>query len=705
MSVLRHWILAAATILMLLACSPTTKQNEGQWDQVGRAIGETRHSSLDTINRDNVSRLGLAWMFTDFTVRGRVHRGNQATPILVGRTLIFTGPWSVVYAVDAVSGAEKWRYDPDVDGAWARKTCCDVNNKGVAFKGGRLFVGTVDGFLDAIDAKTGERLWRADTLTDRKRSYSVTGAPRVAGDLVVIGNGGGDMDARGYVSAYNWETGKLAWRFWTVPGKPTLGEEHPELSVARKTWGKDSRWDLGGGGTVYDGMVYDPETGIIFVGTSNGVPHPSWLRDPSEGDNLFLSSILAIDAGSGKLEWYYQTTPADSWDFGSTQNMILTELEIGRKHRKVIMQAPKNGFFYVLDRLTGELLAAKPYTCVNWATHIDMKTGRPVLNKALDYRKSPKVIWPSVSGGHNWQPMAYNPETKLVYIPALEAPMKYVGYDQVKYKPGSLNEGKGPPLMPPFEAADEPLVRGQPKPRYESVLKAWDPVTNTVKWASKAQTWWSGGVLTTSGGLVIQGTVDGILTVYDAANGKVLKKIQTGVAILAPPMTYMIDGVQYVAVLGGLGGSESAYFPDGAAAHHFENRESLFVFRLDGRSVPLPQQRANLPQEALPPLGQADPATLARGADLFYHNCARCHSYRGASGAYPNLWNMAPATHDGFDQILLEGAFSYAGMAPFKDILSKGDARAIHTWLIADRHRMEVEHKTRAGLSRFNDIK
>ena len=696
--------LAAVALLgMLTSCGGGSGNTD--WKFVGGSVLEERHSPLSKINVNNVDDLGLAWKFEDFEMRGRVHRGNQGTPLVVDRTMYFTGPWSVVYAVDAVTGEEKWRYNPEVEGAWARKTCCDVNNKGVAYQDGLIYVGVVDGFLDAIDANTGKRVWRVDTLADRSRSYSVTGAPRIAGKNIVIGNGGADMDARGYITAYNLKTGAQAWRFWTVPGDPKNPDEHPEMAEARKTWGDESRWDLGGGGTVYDGMVYDPELNIIYAGTSNGVPHPSWLRDPSGGDNLYLSSILAINADSGELKWHYQSTPADSWDFGATQNMILTDLEIEGKTRKVIMQAPKNGFFYVHDRATGELLSAEAYTTVNWATHIDMATGRPVLNPDVDYQTSPKVIWPSVSGGHNWQPMAFSPDSGLVYIPVLEAPMKYVGYDGVTYQPGSLNEGKGPPLMPPFEAEDEPLVRGQPKPRYESVLKAWDPIKQEEVWSSKPQAWWSGGILSTAGGLIFQGTIDGALTVYDANSGKVLKTIETGLAILAPPMSYEIDGEQYIAVLGGLGGSESAYYPDGAAAHKYENKEALFVFKLDGSTVSFPPLRLPEDKQPLPLQNVTNAAVLSRGADLFYENCARCHAYRGAPGGYPNLWNMSKAGHENFNAALLEGAYAYGGMAAFKDILSEPDAAAIHAYIIADRNNMEKESKTGEPVSRFNDIK
>lgn len=687
-------MLAGLSILALAACQSETPQSNGtntEWLAVGNGVGETRYSDLSDINADNIDRLGLAWMFRDFVVRGRVHRGNQGTPLVIGRNMYFTGPWSVVYAVDATTGESVWKYDPGAAGAWARNACCDVNNKGVAVTGDKLIVGVVDGYLDALDIETGERLWRADTLIDRTRAYTVTGAPRIAGDVVVIGNGGADMGTRGYFSAYSIETGELAWRFFVVPGDPALGDEHAELTAARETWGDDARWDLGLGGNPYDGMVYDPDLDLIYVGTSNGVPHPTWLRDPTNlGENLYLSSILAVEAKTGRLRWHYQTTPSDDWDFGSTQNLILADLEIDGAPRKVVMQAPKNGFFYVIDRVTGELLSAEPFTTVTWASHVDMDTGKPVVDKSLSYEDGPKIVWPSVSGGHNWQPMAFNKENKLVYIPVLEAPMKYLGFDSVEYQPGSINEGKGPPLMPPFDAEDAPLLEGQPEVVEHSMMKAWDPVAQKTVWSSEPQSWWSGGVLAV-GELIVQGTVDGLITVFDANSGKILKQIQTGVAILAPPMTYRIDGVQYIAVLAGLGGSESAYFPRASAAQKYQNPETLFVFKLDGGDIPMPPPLVEPEIQPLPEPREIDAETLATAEAQYFHHCARCHSWRGSEGAYPNLWNMTPAGHASFNAAVLDGAFSFAGMAPFADVLSKEEVDAIYAYIVNDTLAMQTE--------------
>lgn len=684
--------------------SPVAEQSSLEWTKNGFGDMEQRFAPVSQISAENIDELGLAWKYDDFVVRGRVHRGNQGTPLVVDGVMYFTGPWSVLYAVDAKTGEELWVYDPDAEGAWARKACCDVNNKGVAYEDGVLYLGVVDGHLDAIDAATGERIWRTESIPDRSRSYTVTGAPRIAGDNIVIGAGGGDLDVRGFFAAFDKKTGEQSWIFYTVPAAPELGDETPAITLARETWGDDARWDIGLGGAVYDSIVYDPELNLVYAGVGNGVPHPTWLRDPTyQGDNLFLSAIVAVDADTGELKWHYQTTPADDWDFGATQNMILADLEFDGEPRKVLMQAPKNGFFYVIDRETGELLSAEPFTTVTWASHVDMETGRPVLIDDLKYEDSPKVIWPSVSGGHNWQPMAYSPKTELVYIPVLEAPMKYVGYDGVEYQPASLNEGKGPPLMPPFDPSDADLVEGQPEPTVHSVLKAWDPVKQETVWQSEYQPWWSGGVLVTEGDLIFQGAPDGLFRVYEATTGELLKTIDTGIAILAPPMTYTIDGEQYVAVLGGLGGSESAYFPDKAAAHLYENPETLFVFKLGGDDVELPPARVEPEKQPVPEPVEVSADVFDRGAELFYHNCARCHSYRGSPGAYPNLWNMSPTSHDSFMGTLMEGDFAYAGMASFADVLSMDDAEAIHAFLINDRVAMAEEGDQATG-TRFQDV-
>ncbi|MBW8296335.1 MAG: PQQ-dependent dehydrogenase, methanol/ethanol family [Sphingopyxis sp.] len=680
MSGVSKLLLASAMLLGLAACWGEADRNGNAW------MRETAHYyPASDITPANVDELGTAWEFTDFVVRGSTHRGVQATPVVVDGVMYVSGPWSVVYALDAKTGKQIWQYDPDVDGQHARRTCCDVVNRGVAVDDGVVYVATLDGYLVGIDAKTGRENWKTDTITDRTRSYAITGAPRVAGGNVVIGNGGAEMGVRGYASAFDKKTGKLAWRFFIVPGDPEAGpDEHPEVTEARATWDAKSRWDLGGGGTAWDSIVYDPDTNTVYIGTGNGSPHPIWLRSPAGGDNLYLSSILALDADSGRKKWHYQTTPSDSWDYTATQNMILADIEFDGKPRKVIMQAPKNGFFYVIDRVSGELLSAEKYTTVTWADRVDLKTGRPVITAQSNFSDGPKLIWPSQAGGHNWPPMAYNAEEGLVYIPVLEAPMTFEMHDKQDYRPFSIIQGVGgsfPALADPNDPALVKLVQGQPEPKFEQVLKAWNPKTGKIEWTSKVMPFWSGGVMTTSSGLVVQGSSDGHLTFYDAKSGAVLHRINIGTGIMAAPMAYEVDGTQYIAVAAGFGGAFNSFFMEGWAAKTRENNARLLVFKLGGEKVRLAGPRPTRPLTAAPVKFRGNAAQVERGATLYVQNCARCHAGPEESGSYPNLWKMTPETHEAFNDIVLGGAFAYAGMASFSDVLSPTDARDIHAFL------------------------
>ena len=392
-------------LLLITGCSPENavvqagavdrarllniESESGSWLTPGRDFGKTHYSPLENINRDNVSKLGFAWEFDT-----RTQRGLEATPQIVDGVLYASGVWGSVYAVDARSGAEIWRFNPKVDGQWGRYACCDVVNRGVSVWQGRVYVAALDGRVFALNASDGEVVWVAESIDDQSRAYTVTGATQVAGDVVVIGNGGADFDGRGYITAFDLETGERRWRFYTVPGDPLLPFEHPELEWASKTWDPDSRWDAGGGGNVYDAMVYDPELNLLYVGTGNAALYNQSERSPAGGDNLFLASVLALNPDTGRLVWHYQQVPGESWDYNATQHMILADIELYGLQRKVLMQAPKNGFFYVLDRETGELLSAKPYATVNWASRVDPETGRPEISEQSDYTTGPKLIYP-----------------------------------------------------------------------------------------------------------------------------------------------------------------------------------------------------------------------------------------------------------------------------------------------------------------------
>ncbi|MDB6092420.1 MAG: PQQ-dependent dehydrogenase, methanol/ethanol family [Gammaproteobacteria bacterium] len=669
------------------------------WPMYGGTSSEERFSPLTRINKENVSQLGLAWSFNDFVVRGRTHRGNEASAIVVEGVMYFSGPWSVAYAVDAKTGKLLWKYDPGVDGQWARRACCDAVNRGVAVWKGLVYVASLDGFLIALDASTGKEKWRADTFTDRvSMNYASTGAPRIAGHNVVIGNGGAEMGARGYVSAYDLQSGRLAWRFFTVPGDPAKGpDESPDITLARKTWSTQSRWDLGGGGTAWDSMVYDPELNLLYVGVGNGCPHPGWIRSPGGGDNLFLASIVAVEADTGRMRWYYQTTPGDSWDYTATQNIVLADLSLEGRVRKVLMQAPKNGFFYVLDRVTGKLISAEKYTTVTWADSVDPRSGRPRISPQADYSQGPKVIWPSQAGGHDWMPMSYSLQTHLVYIPVMETPMLFdsVPAASVTFRSGANNEGDRVAFV--GDAVDPALLRGQPHPVMQNRLEAWDPVSQKVRWSSPPMPLWSGGTLATAGGLVFQGSSDGAFVAYDAASGEVLKRIETGTAIMAGPISYEIDGTQYVAVLANFGGAMTAigYLP-GTAPNKYQNNERLLVFRLGGAAVPLPPARVPATHFPLPAAITSDEKVLKRGEAVF-ERCAACHGFRGRLNGYPDLWNLPPETHQNFEAIVLKGAYRYAGMPAFDDVLSAQDVRAVHAFIVADS--IELRAKAAAAAS------
>ena len=509
-----------------------------EWVSYGRDYAETHHSPLTHIDTTNVSRLKLAWS-TEVGSDGKV----ETTPLVWDGMLYGTSTWSVVYAIDARTGALKWKWDPGlVKGGPAMggaRFCCGPVNRGVAIYQGRVFVGLLDGRLVALDAKTGAVVWSVQTVP-AGTDYSITGAPRVVKGRVIIGNGGGEYGVRGYLTAYDADTGKQAWRWYVVPGDPSKGVEDRSMEMAVRTW-RGEWWKFGGGGTPWDGIAYDPELDLVYVGTGNGSPWSRDHRSQGFGDNLYLSSIVALRGSTGEYVWHYQTTPGDDWDYNSAQPMILANLTIGGRERKVLMQAPKNGFFYVLDRATGAFISAAPYAKVTWATHIDPKTGRPVETPEARYGKKPARLSPSPIGAHHWPPMAYHPATGLVYFPGQETSSVFHNVDEFEFKPGQWNTGT---RLGASAAKLEPV----PMPEIRSFLVAWDPVAQTERWRNDFRP--AGGVLSTAGNLIFVGDAGGKLYAFDPATGKALweHEMLPGVAT---PVTYMIDGKQYVAVLAG----------------------------------------------------------------------------------------------------------------------------------------------------------
>ena len=654
----------------------------GEWLTYGRTYQEQRYSPLDQINADNVDELGLAWYYDLDT-----DRGQEATPIVVDGVMYMSTAWSKVKAIDAASGELLWSYDPEVPGQKAVEVCCDVVNRGVAVWKGRVYVGTLDGRLIAIDAATGKADWEVQT-TEPDLPYSITGAPRAYNDKVVIGNGGAEFGVRGYVTAYDAATGVEVWRFYTVPGDPSQPFESDAMEVAATTWSGEW-WKYGGGGTAWDALVYDPEFNFLYIGVGNGAPWNRSIRSPDGGDNLFLSSIVAVDADSGEYKWHYQTTPGDTWDYTATQPLMLAELTIDGEQRKVIMQAPKNGFFYVLDRQTGELISAEPFATVTWASGIDMETGRPrVVPEARYSGPAPTFVAPGPAGAHSWQPMAYNPDAGLVYIPVQDAAFPYI--EDPEYLATGLGFNTGVDFNSGSMPQD-PAIKEQIFSTIKAHLLAWDPVTQSEAWRVEYPGPSNGGVLTTAGNLVVQGTASGDVAIYRADNGEKLWSHHAQTGVLAGPVSYEIDGVQYIAVAAGWGGV-FALAPGeiGLMSGRLGNKSRILAYRLGG-DVELPPTTAPAPLVFNPPEATADDETVARGKFLYHRHCVVCHGDAAISGGLLPDLRASPALHgDLWHSIVLDGALTERGMVSYAAEVSRDDSEAIRAYIIARAHESKA---------------
>ncbi len=670
------WILCALGGSRLYA-DPITWQRitqadaePGSWLTHGRTYGEQRFSPLDQISTANIDKLGLAWSFATGT-----KRGIEATPLVADGVIYITTSWSRVHALDAKTGRLLWSHDPKVPGSAGRKPCCDVVNRGAALWGDKLYFGTIDGRLVALNRSDGSLAWETVTV-DQSKSYSITGAPRVVKGKVIIGNGGADLGVRGYFSAYDAETGDMVWRFYTVPGDPSLPFEHPELEMAAQTWSKNSLWETGLGGTVWDSMAYDAELDLLYVGVGNSTPYNREVRSPGGGDNLFLTSILAVDPDDGRLAWHYQTTPAENWDYTATQHMVLADLTLDGKPRKVLMQAPKNGFFYVLDRATGELLSADNYVPVTWASGIDMKTGRPIETGA-DWHGSQVSVRPGPGGGHNWQPMSFHPGTGLVYIPVDLNQYTFMADKAFKFEPGWWNTGEDFPSLVKALAELPSLVVNPP-----SRLLAWDPVRHQPAWQVDHAAFKSAGVLSTAGGLVLQGT-GGEFVAYAADSGERLWASRVGVGIMAPPISYAVDGEQYVAVMAGLGGGSLAITPVA-----IENDGRLLVYKLGGKT-PMPAYQPKRYAEVYLPQMTFDQETVREGRDLYSRYCLLCHGIDAVSGGVlPDLRYAGKEAHEAWEAIVIGGLYQAKGMASFADLINMDEAQKIHAFVVSEARKI-----------------
>ena len=645
----------------------------GQWMSYGGTYSEQRFSALKAVNRDTVKTLGLSW-FADYDTNLQ----QTGTPLYIDGVIYVSTAWSKVYAFDAKTGRTLWQYNPKVPGEWAAKVCCGLVNRGIAAFNGRIYVGTLDARLVAIDAKTGKEAWSTVTLDEANRNdplqrYSITMAPRVIKGKVVIGASGGEFGVRGWIAAYDAGTGKQAWRFFTVPGDPNKPQENDALTKAAATWPRTGDWwKIGGGGTVWDAAVYDPKTDLLYFGTGNGTPWNDDHRDPKGGDNLYLASIIALRPDTGEYVWHYQETPADTWDYDAVSPMMTADVTIDGAERHVLMQPSKNGIFYMLDAATGKLLRAAPFTSVNWTKGIDMKTGRPVVVKEARYHDKPWNLQPGVQGGHGWHANAFSPETGLIYIATQNAYFPMVGDPKYKHQDVGYNLGLD------FTA---PATFYQKNPKEKSgfvgYLQAWDPVSGKQVWKGEENQGPTGGALATAGGLVFQGGGSASeLRAYDAKTGEKLWTFPTQTAVLAPPITYELDGRQFVAV------SVGGQVPGGYFAPNYSR---MLVFALDGK-LALPPARDYTPPPLNPPEITAAPEVVAAGGEAYGKYCAACHGQNGQTrgSTFPNLM-ITPLLHtqEGFDQVVLQGARSEKGMVSFANVLDARGTEAVRAYIIA----------------------
>ncbi|MFZ0564419.1 MAG: PQQ-dependent dehydrogenase, methanol/ethanol family [Terriglobales bacterium] len=644
------------------------------WLTYGRTYNEQRFSPLKQIDDHNAKRLGLVWSFDLDT-----HRGQEATPIVVDGVMYFSTAWSKVFAVNAATGALLWSYDPKVPKQWGVNACCDVVNRGVAIWQNKIYIGTLDGRLIALDATTGKPVWEQLTI-DRQWRYTITGAPRIVKGKVIIGNGGAEFGVRGYVSAYDAQTGQLVWRFYTVPGDPAKAFEQPILAKAAKTW-TGEWWKIGGGGTVWDAIVYDSELDLLYIGVGNGGPWNEKYRSPKGGANLFTCSIVALKPDTGGYVWHYQENAADDWDYDSAEQMILVDIPIDGKQRKVLLHAPKNGFFYVIDRETGALISAKPFTFVNWASGIDMKTGRPIENAVARYPQvdSPPIV-PGPLGAHSWQPMSYSPLTGLTYIPVNETGFNYKSDKNFEFKSSALNFGidmvaAGMPQDPKIKQAILDSIKGR--------LLAWDLVQQKQAWAIERPGPWNGGTLATAGNLVFEGTAAGRFEAYRADTGGKVWSFDAQTGVMAGPVTYTVNGEQYVAVLAGWGG----VFPLATGEVSFKsgrvrNVSRMLAFKLGGKATlpPLPPVEEPVLN---PPPSTASAAQIHHGEAVYQRFCSGCHGDVAVSGGVlPDLRYSTALANERWFKIVRDGAYQSLGMVAFGKEVSQRDAADVRDYVI-----------------------
>ena len=652
----------------------------GSWLTYGQNFKEQRFSELTQINTDTIARLGLAWtaQIGDYNMR------MQGTPLVVDGVMYVSNGWSVIYALDATTGEEIWKYDPEVDRSYIRLACCGpAHNRGVAVYEGKVFVGTFDGRLIAVNAENGEEVWDVDTwIPEGLGRFNITGAPRAAAGKVYIGQGSGESGhRRGYVTAYDADTGEVSWRFFLVPGDPSQPFEHPEMELAAQTWGGEW-WKYGGGGTAWNSLVYDEEFNSLYIGVGNGAPWPREIRSPGGGDDLFLSAIVSVDVETGRMNWYYQTTPGDNWDYSSAMDMALGEIEFGGEMRKVVLQAPKNGFFYVIDREDGELLRALPYTeGIDWATHVDMETGRPVENPDVVYESEPQWIMPANSGAHNWEPQSWDNELGLMYFYyhdianfySLDEGFVETGEYEIRERGLSLGWGEGEYRRRLIEEAD-------PRPESQAYIGAFDPITGGYKWRHELESDYNGGVVATRGGLLFHPEGTGEFSARDTDDGEILWRYSApGTFRSTSVMTYQVGRDQYVATM--MNGNRA-----------IDLGGTVLAFKLDGNlDLPIP----DIVQATVPELPDGDFGVdqISEGDDIYHAQCASCHGGIGIPNEVaivaPDLRLMTLSTHDEMSDIVIGGSRADRGMPEFRDAITSDQLESIRAFVVEQARRLK----------------
>ncbi len=650
----------------------------GSWLTYGQTYKEQRFSRLTQLTRDNIQRLGLAWtrQLGDFNMR------MQGTPLVVDGVMYATNGWSVVYALDATTGTEIWRHDPEVDRSYVKLACCGpAHNRGVAVYRGKVYVATFDGRLVALNAKDGSVAWDVDTYHPSALGrFNITGAPRAAAGKVFIGQGSSESGhRRGYVTAYDAATGEVVWRFYLVPGDPSQPFEHPEMALAAKTWGGEW-WQYGGGGTAWHALVYDEELHSLYIGVGNGAPWPRDIRSPGGGDDLFLTAIISVDVETARMNWYYQTVPGDNWDYSSAMDITLSTLNVDGRERKVLLQAPKNGFFYVIDRETGELLRAHRYTdAITWATHIDMQSGRPVENPQVVYEEKPQWIIPANSGAHNWEPQSWDEANGIMYFYYHDMPNFYsldeefvkTGVYKIRERGLSLGWGEGEYRRKLIEQADPP-------PPTEGYIGAFDPLTGQYVWRHRLKATYNGGVLATVTGLLFQGEGDGRFVARSTQTGEPLWEHDALGYFSSAVVSYQIDDTQYVATM--VSGNRALNLGG-----------TLLVYKLDGTARMPVSERITLEVPEQPEVDD-DVEQFVLGERLYDAQCASCHGGIGVASEVlttaPDLRAMTPAAHAEFHAIVLEGTRAEQGMAGFAEVFEQSDSEAIRHFLIVEANAL-----------------